>query len=109
MTTLPCFVGDSDPLLVRVPGAALPPDGKTADLDAGPLYPAVPAQSVAAVLRAEGDGTDRLLEKHQMFALTRYSAVVKALRDWEAFPSSFGVMMNDDMNQVLRDSRHLRR
>jgi cytochrome P450 len=37
-----------------------------------------------------------------MFALTRYDVVVKALRDWEAFPSSFGVMMNDDMNQVLR-------
>jgi len=37
-----------------------------------------------------------------MFAITRYDAVVKALRDWEAFPSSFGVMMNDDMNQVLR-------
>jgi len=27
---------------------------------------------------------------------------VKGLRDWEAFPSSFGVMMNDDMNQLLR-------
>jgi cytochrome P450 len=37
-----------------------------------------------------------------MFALTGYHAVVKALRDWEAFPSSFGVMMNDDMNQLLR-------
>jgi hypothetical protein len=37
-----------------------------------------------------------------MFALTRYDVVVKALRDWEAFPSSFGVMINDDMNQVLR-------
>jgi len=42
------------------------------------------------------------LEKYRMFALTRYDAVVKVLRDWEAFPSSFGVMMNDDMNQVLR-------
>ena len=42
------------------------------------------------------------LEKYGMFALTRYDVVVKALRDWEAFPSSFGVMMNDDMNQVLR-------
>jgi len=42
------------------------------------------------------------LEKHGMFALTRYDVVVKALRDWEAFPSSFGVMMNDDMNQILR-------
>src|ERR1700716_2686024 len=42
------------------------------------------------------------LEKYRMFALTRYDVVVKALRDWEAFPSSFGVMMNDDMNQLLR-------
>jgi cytochrome P450 len=42
------------------------------------------------------------LEKYKMFALTRYDVVVKALRDSEAFPSSFGVMMNDDMNQVLR-------
>ena len=42
------------------------------------------------------------LEKYGMFALTRYDGVVKALRDWQAFPSSFGVMMNDDMNQLLR-------
>src|SRR5215471_9767394 len=42
------------------------------------------------------------LVRYQMFALTRYDTVVKALRDWEAFASSFGVMMNDDMNQVLR-------
>jgi cytochrome P450 len=37
-----------------------------------------------------------------MFALTRDDVVARVLRDWEAFPSSFGVMMNDDMNQVLR-------
>jgi cytochrome P450 len=42
------------------------------------------------------------LAKYGMFALTRYDIVVKALRDWEAFPSSFGVMMNEDMNQLLR-------
>jgi cytochrome P450 len=42
------------------------------------------------------------LEKYGMFALTRYDVVAKALRDWAAFPSSLGVMMNDDMNQVLR-------
>src|SRR6516165_12500717 len=42
------------------------------------------------------------LEKYRMFALTRYDAVVRVLRDWDAFPSAFGVMMNDDMNQVLR-------
>src|SRR6266404_2811023 len=42
------------------------------------------------------------LEKYGMFAFTSYDVVVKALRDWEAFRSSFGVMMNDDMNQLLR-------
>src|SRR3981081_2794844 len=42
------------------------------------------------------------LERYGMFALTRYDAVARVLRDWQAFPSSFGVMMNDDMNQVLR-------
>ena len=42
------------------------------------------------------------LGKYGMFALTGYDVVVKALRDWEAFQSSFGVMMNDDMNRLLR-------
>jgi len=37
-----------------------------------------------------------------MFALTRYASVRRALEDWESFPSSYGVMMNDRMNQVLR-------
>src|SRR5260370_13752048 len=37
-----------------------------------------------------------------MFAGTRDDAVMKALRDRQAFPSSFGVMMNDDMNNLLR-------
>src|SRR3981081_3750776 len=42
------------------------------------------------------------LEKYGMFALTRYDVVVKALRDWQSFPVSCCVMMNDPMNQVLR-------
>lgn len=42
------------------------------------------------------------LRKHNMYALTRYDSVKRALRDWEAFPSSQGVMMNDEMNKVLR-------
>ncbi|MER5915033.1 cytochrome P450 [Streptomyces sp. NPDC001982] len=37
-----------------------------------------------------------------MFALTRYASVRRALRDWETFSSAHGVMMNEDMNQVLR-------
>jgi cytochrome P450 len=42
------------------------------------------------------------LPKYQMFALTRYDSVRRALEDWESFPSRNGVMMNDRMNQVLR-------
>lgn len=42
------------------------------------------------------------LEKHNMYALTRYDSVLAALQNDEAFPSRFGVMMNDEMNQVLR-------
>jgi cytochrome P450 len=58
------------------------------------------------------------LTKHQMFAVTRYDSVVQALKDTSAFSSASGVMMNDDMNQVLRgntlcsdgaDHRRLRR
>jgi cytochrome P450 len=37
-----------------------------------------------------------------MFALARYDSVRRALEDWESFPSHLGVMMNDQMNQVLR-------
>src|SRR4030081_1400646 len=44
------------------------------------------------------------LEKLGMFALTRYDAVGRTRRAWEAFPSSFGVMMNDDMNQLMSGS-----
>jgi cytochrome P450 len=37
-----------------------------------------------------------------MFALTRYASVVNALADASTFSSTSGVMMNEDMNQVLR-------
>jgi cytochrome P450 len=42
------------------------------------------------------------LPKYQMYALTRYDSVRRALEDWESFPSRNGVMMNDRMNHVLR-------
>jgi cytochrome P450 len=42
------------------------------------------------------------LEKYEMFALTRYDSVIKALKNAAAFSSASGVMMNDPMNQVLR-------
>ena len=78
-------------LTQRAPTSTLDPYTEQSLLNPWPLY---------CKLREMGPVV--WLEKYQMFALTRYSAVVKALRDWEAFPSSFGVMMNDDMNQVLR-------
>jgi cytochrome P450 len=42
------------------------------------------------------------LNKYEMFALTRYSSARRALEDGESFPSGQGVMMNHEMNQVLR-------
>jgi cytochrome P450 len=76
---------------VRAPSSTLDPYADEVLLDPWPLYDK---------LREMGPAV--WLEKPRMYALTRYDAVVRALRDWEAFPSSFGVMMNDDMNQVLR-------
>jgi hypothetical protein len=37
-----------------------------------------------------------------MFSLTRYESVRTVLQDGESFPSSYGVMMNDNMNKDLR-------
>jgi cytochrome P450 len=42
------------------------------------------------------------LEKYEMFALTRYDSVIRALKDPSAFSSASGVMMNEPMNQLLR-------
>lgn len=42
------------------------------------------------------------LERYDMYAATRYDAVRRVLEDWQTFSSARGVMMNDDMNQVLR-------
>jgi cytochrome P450 len=42
------------------------------------------------------------LEKYEMFALTRYDSVIRALKDATAFSSASGVMMNDPMNRMLR-------
>jgi cytochrome P450 len=78
-------------LAERAPTSTLDPYTDRALLNPWPLYRELRKMGPAA-----------WLEKYRMFALTRYDVAVKALRDWEAFPSSFGVMMNDDMNQVLR-------
>ena len=76
---------------IKAPTSRLDPYTDQALLNPWPLYREL--REMAPVV---------WLEKYRMFAFTRYDVVGKALRDWEAFPSSFGVMMNDDMNQVLR-------
>ncbi len=77
--------------LTEAPASTLDPYTDQALLNPWPLY-----------RELRGMGPVVWLEKYAMFALTRYDAVMKALRDWQAFPSSFGVMMNDDMNKLLR-------
>src|SRR5258708_34390778 len=47
-------------------------------------------------------GSSVWLTRYQMFALTRYDSVERALKDATTFSSASGVMMNDDMNRVLR-------
>ncbi|WP_433755778.1 cytochrome P450 [Nocardia sp. CA-135398] len=42
------------------------------------------------------------LRKYEMYAATRYSTVRRVLEDWQTWSSAYGVMMNDEMNQVLR-------
>jgi len=77
--------------LTEAPASTLDPYTDQALLNPWPLY-----------RELRGMGPVVWLKKYAMFAVTRYDAVMKALRDWQAFPSSFGVMMNDDMNKLLR-------
>jgi cytochrome P450 len=51
-------------------------------------------------LRSQGPAV--WLTRYGMFALTRYASVSRALKDASAFSSASGVVMNDDMNLVLR-------
>jgi cytochrome P450 len=75
----------STSLADKAPTSTLDPYADEALLNPWPLY---------RELREMGPVV--WLQKYGMFALTRYDVVVKALRDWEAFPSSFGVMMPND-------------
>jgi cytochrome P450 len=42
------------------------------------------------------------LRRYGMYAITRHSCARRVLRDWQVFSSAYGVMMNEEMNQVLR-------
>ncbi len=44
-------------------------------------------------------GSAAWLARYEMFALTRYDSVIRALKDDSAFSSASGVMMNDNMNR----------
>jgi cytochrome P450 len=78
-------------LAEKAPAASLDPYADANLLNPWPLYK-----------RLRDMGPAVWLEQYKMFALTRYESVLTVLQDGESFPSSFGVMMNDDMNQVLR-------
>lgn len=52
--------------------------------------------------RLRDTGPIAFLDRYNMYAATRYDAVAHVLRTPEVFPSGEGVMMNDEMNQVLK-------
>lgn len=78
-------------LATKAPSSTLDPYADEALLNPWPTY---------STLREMGPAV--WLDKYAMFALTRYESVRTVLQDGESFPSSLGVMMNDEMNQVLR-------
>ena len=79
------------PILEHCPVSDLDPYADEALIDPWPGY-----------AQLQSLGSAAWLSKYQMFALTRYDSVLRALKDASAFSSASGVMMNDDMNQVLR-------
>jgi cytochrome P450 len=83
--------GQVRPLSDTPPISNIDPYSDRALIDPWPIY---------AELQNAGPAV--WLSKYEMFALVRYDSVFKALQNPSAFPSSFGVMMNDHMNQVLR-------
>jgi hypothetical protein len=54
--------------------------------------------------RATGNcsALDRLLPQYEKFALMRYAAVRARAGDWKSFQCGYGVMMNDQMSQLVR-------
>ena len=79
------------PILEHCPVSDLDPYADEALIDPWPGY-----------AQLQSLGSAAWLSKYQMFALTRYDSVLRTLKDASTFSSASGVMMNDDMNQVLR-------
>jgi cytochrome P450 len=82
------------------PVQALPASIPTSDVD--PYSDEVLLEPWEVYRELQSLGSVVWLRKYQMFALTRYESVLRALKDASAFSSASGVMMNDQMNQVLR-------
>jgi cytochrome P450 len=78
------------------------PDSRAPVSDIDPYSDAALTEPWDAYRQLQNLGPAVWLSRYQMFALTRYDSVVRALSDAETFSSASGVMMNDDMNQVLR-------
>ena len=76
------------------------PNAPISDLD--PYSDEALIEPWAVYRELQGLGSAVWLTRYQMFALTRYDSVIRALKDASAFSSASGVMMNDEMNQVLR-------
>lgn len=85
------MTGTTPSSTVQVPRSDYDPYADEALLDPWPGYRA---------LREAGPAV--WLTKYGMFAATRYSAVRRVLEDWTTFSSASGVMMNDDINRMLR-------
>lgn len=80
-----------------------PPDrivGPVLDLD--PYSDASLLDPWAVYQEMRDAGPVVFLSRYNMYAATRYDTVAQILRNPEVFLSSDGVMMNDQMNQVLR-------
>jgi cytochrome P450 len=91
------LAGDADR-----PGAMNVPTMLSARSDYDPYADAALLDPWPGYKKLRDAGPAVWLTRYQMFALTRYDSVRRALTDWESFPSHNGVMMNDQMNQVLR-------
>jgi cytochrome P450 len=95
-----------DHVMTMAPTQAIPAtqvahiDAPTSDLD--PYCDAALAEPWNVYRELQDLGSAAWLARYQMFALTRYDSVLRALRDASAFSSASGVMMNDDMNRELR-------
>jgi cytochrome P450 len=91
---------EKDPLIAVAPTLTVRTHAPVSDVD--PYADEALAEPWDIYRELQSLGPAVWLSKYQMFALTRYASVFRALHDAENFSSASGVMMNEEMNQVLR-------